>query len=226
MTTGESHPVYVGPDTLVWWKESGLPTVPLKGSTGETLFSIVSREYPEVALCSGRNPWEGGVMHRLDTLTSGLVLIARTEEAFQALLEEQRRGNIVKEYRAECSEGRDAAEGFPPFPYGPLVSGRTMISSHFRSYGPGQKSVRPVLPGPRAQGPVYRTEVLPDGGLCFRCRLERGFRHQVRAHLAWAGFPILGDTQYGGTASGVFGLEAVAVSYTEPSTGKRLTVRS
>ncbi|MFA7168381.1 MAG: pseudouridine synthase, partial [Sphaerochaetaceae bacterium] len=65
-------------DWLVADKPSGLPTVPLKSDAPEkdTLLSRVAKEYPEI-LDIGRNPWEGGVIHRLDTLTSGLVLIAR-----------------------------------------------------------------------------------------------------------------------------------------------------
>lgn len=221
--TGESYPVYIGPDTLVWWKESGLPTVPLRDKGGATLFSFVKEEFPEIARFPGRNPWEGGVVHRLDTPTSGLVLIARDERALSSLLGQQRDGLLRKEYIAHSSKGRAVEEGFPSYPFKSPERGE-VIESHFRAFGPGRKSVRPVLPGKRAEGPLYSTSVSPEGELSFRCSLSRGFRHQIRCHLAWAGYPVLGDTLYGGEVSDVFGLEAVSITYIEPSTGKERTV--
>ena len=116
MTT-DTHLVFEGPDTLIWWKESGIPTVPLKNTIdGRTLLSIASAYYPEIRCCHGDNPWEGGVVHRLDNLTKGLVLIARNQKAYDALMQQQKKDMIVKEYRAKTSSGRSLEEGFEPFP--------------------------------------------------------------------------------------------------------------
>ena len=77
--------IFEGPDTLVYWKESGIPTVPLRSTIdGRTLLSIAAAYNPEVRCCHGANEWEGGVIHRLDTLTKGLVLIARNQKAYNA----------------------------------------------------------------------------------------------------------------------------------------------
>ena len=79
--------IFEGPDTLVYWKESGIPTVPLKNTIdGTTLLSIASAYFPEIVCCHGDNEWEGGVIHRLDNLTKGLVLIARSQKAYDALM--------------------------------------------------------------------------------------------------------------------------------------------
>ncbi len=218
--------LFEGPDTLVYWKESGIPTVPLKTTIdGRTLLSIVSAYYPEVLCCHGTNEWEGGVIHRLDNLTKGIVLIARSQKAYDALMQQQKKDMIQKEYRAVVSKGRAFDEGFEAYPYLDPFESECIITSYFRSFGPGGKSVRPVVSNKRYQeGRIYTTITEPESENSLRCTITRGFRHQIRAHLAWAGYPIVGDTQYGGTFSEDFGLEAVAISYIEPCSGRRLTI--
>ncbi|MDY5930954.1 MAG: RNA pseudouridine synthase [Candidatus Ornithospirochaeta sp.] len=226
MTTGETRLLFEGPDTVIYWKESGIPTVPLKSSSNRTLLDIASEDYPEVRSCHGMNEWEGGVIHRLDSLTKGIVLIARNQKAYDALMQQQKKDMIRKEYRAEVHEGRAIDEGFEPFSVsGCILEYPTVITSCFRSFGPGSKSVRPVLSNPRYNtGRMYSTEVVPESGSSVICTITRGFRHQIRAHLAWAGYPIIGDQQYGGIPSCSFGLEAISISYIEPCSGRKLTI--
>lgn len=226
MTTDSTHLVFEGPDTLVYWKESGIPTVPLKSTIdGRTLLSIASASYPEIRCCYGQNPWEGGVVHRLDNPTKGLVLIARTQKAYDALMQQQKKDMIVKEYIAVTTAGRCTDEGFEPFPLFPIEDGPSIITSYFRAFGKGGKSVRPVWSNERhKKGRVYTTEVVPEEDGIFRCTITKGFRHQIRSHLAWAGHPIEGDIQYGGNASASFGLEAISISYIEPCSGRKLTI--
>ncbi len=218
--------LFEGPDTLVYWKESGIPTVPLKTTIdGITLLSIASAYYPEIRCCHGENEWEGGVIHRLDNLTKGLVLIARSQKAYDALMQQQKKDMIQKEYLARVSEGRSIDEGFEEYPFLPPFDGSSTITSCFRSFGKGGKSVRPVYSNPRyMKGRIYTTMIEPEADGVLRCTITRGFRHQIRAHLAWAGWPILGDVQYGGIPSADFGLEAVSMSYIEPCSGRRLTI--
>lgn len=220
--------VFEGPDTLVFWKESGIPTVPLKNTIdGTTLLSIASAYYPEIVCCHGENEWEGGVIHRLDNLTKGLVLIARSQRAYDALMQQQKKDMIQKEYLATVTEGRAIDEGFEPYPFQNPLYEDGMIISYFRSFGPGGKSVRPSYSNARyAKGRIYTTLASPESDGVIRCTITRGFRHQIRAHLAWAGCPISGDTQYGGRESDDFGLEAVSISYIEPCSGRKLTITS
>ena len=79
------------------------------------------------------------------------------------------------------------------------------LESQFRNFGPGAKRVAPVFPGSRhykKDGRLYTTvieaaDILPSPPLIrVRCCLSRGYRHQVRAHLAAAGLPIVGDPLY------------------------------
>lgn len=221
--------VYGNDEVLVVFKPSQLPTVPLKGEESETLLSLLARQYPEVLSIHGRQPWEGGVLHRLDTPTSGLVLVARTQRAFDALLVSQLQGRIEKQYRAIVEKTAWPLDGFEPFPFTSPLECPVTINSYFRSYGPHQSAVRPVYEKvqhlrKKEVAVLYTTICSPESATSVICSLSRGFRHQVRAHLAWAGHPIIGDTLYGAEANDQFGLSAIALTFDDPLSGKRLTI--
>jgi 23S rRNA pseudouridine1911/1915/1917 synthase len=59
----------------------------------------------------------------------------------------------------------------------------------------------------------------------FKLRIWKGFRHQIRAHLAWFGMPILNDKLYGGVSfgNGLLALRAYSISFTDPSSGEELS---
>jgi 23S rRNA pseudouridine1911/1915/1917 synthase len=197
------------PDYLVVFKPSCFHTVPLKrGSDTPTLLDWCALDFPEIRLICGKNPWEGGVLHRLDYETQGLVLIARTQDTLNVLREQQVEGFFIKEYLA-------------------VVKGRLMLGvprileSDFRSSGPGRKEVRPLL------GNTYRTEILKarpfQHGKYTRLyvRIRRGFRHQIRCHLSWLGYPIVNDRLYSKEVSqGHLRLCARAFSFRDPVSGE------
>ncbi|HVJ88860.1 MAG TPA: RluA family pseudouridine synthase, partial [Labilithrix sp.] len=90
---------------LVADKPAGQPTAPLKSDETGTLANALVGRFPELAGI-GYSPREPGVVHRLDTDTSGLVVVARTEAAFDALREALQSEKLVKEYLLVCrSEG-------------------------------------------------------------------------------------------------------------------------
>jgi 23S rRNA pseudouridine1911/1915/1917 synthase len=194
---------------------------------------------PAVLKAAGNR--EGGLLHRLDFQTEGLILFAKTREALVSLRAQQAAGAFVKEYCAlSCPNsvglpnrvGQSNKVGLPGFPAppppftgegSPLPQPPLVIESFFRPWGPGRRAVRPLTGpsvGPAALGKRARREIARDGGgryrtellaidepLCagpggilrhFTLRIERGFRHQIRCHLAWIGEPILNDALYGG----------------------------
>ncbi|MFA6688812.1 MAG: RNA pseudouridine synthase [Sphaerochaetaceae bacterium] len=226
---------------LVVDKPAGLPTVPLKKDPPgkRTLLGDLASLYPEILSVQTQRPWEGGAVHRLDTATSGLVVVARTASAWRALSAAQRAGLYTKEYAALSAgpptDGGGFRDGFPPFPYDdPAALGgcAVRIGSLFRPWGEGRKAVRPV--GRDAADTIlkkssptwYVTEVCYAGDEAFRaipckrfvCRLSAGFRHQVRCHLAWAGWPLAGDSLYGGVEADRLGLRAFAIRFPDPDT--------
>jgi 23S rRNA pseudouridine1911/1915/1917 synthase len=219
----------------VVFKPPRVHTVPLKGEAKEagvepSLLDWCGRLFPQALTVRGKHPWEGGIVHRLDYETRGLVLVAKTQAALHALTAQQDGGYIIKEYGALAAKREGVLPGFPKACSGGVDS--CIIASGFRPYGPGRKAVRPVVfpvmerakflrkPGKPAktcaldQGKPYVTEILEPyrpvflrlgiqeaasvEAAYFRLRIKRGFRHQIRCHLAWIGYPIVQDTLYGG----------------------------
>jgi 23S rRNA pseudouridine1911/1915/1917 synthase len=199
---------------LVVYKPPLLHSAPLGAGDGDSLLGWCAERYPEVLTPRGLLPREGGLLHRLDYGTWGLVLLARTQDALEALQRQQKQGTFIKEYGVLTdSAPRALLPGFPlPGPAaGPSATPPFAIESGFRPYGPGRKAVRPVAAkaGPPKkrrplaldQGRPYRTEILERQNAAdvfyFRVRIERAFRHQIRCHLSWLGYPVLGDGLYG-----------------------------
>ncbi len=215
-------------------KPSGLPSAPLREGDDSAVTRLLPR-FPEIADVRGRKPVEGGLLHRLDTMTSGLLLLATSQDFYDRMLAEQDAGRFVKRYSAECDAVSFLPPGFPPQreawrsvpgipPGGQLpAEGPTgllkphegtpldlSVESRFRPWGPHGREVRPVSEGAgrgaekKASPGLYRTEVRLDldgsGTAHADCRITRGYRHQVRCHLAWLGFPVKGDRLYNATA--------------------------
>ena len=132
---------------------------------------------------------EAGLIHRLDTPTCGLVLIAKTQKAFNAIHLMQERNLIEKTYFAFTEK---SASQIPP-----------VIESQFRAFGPKGRKTVPVFRSSKRFEPgkkTYHTKILEikEAGTksAVTCSLTQGFRHQVRTHLASAGMPICGDALY------------------------------
>ncbi|MGO9310650.1 MAG: RluA family pseudouridine synthase [Spirochaetia bacterium] len=219
---------YEDPALLVVEKPAGVHTAPLQpGETG-TLVDMVIRSYPEVAALPGIKPVEPGLVHRLDRDTSGLVVVARTPEAFDSLRRCFESGGARKQYLAACRADQ--------VPQGPL-----RVESRFAPFGPGRAMVRAVFPGERsrrllksASGETYVTEARVtargNGRVMIAASIRKGFRHQVRVHLAVLGFPILGDLLYGTAAPAGFPtrmyLHASRIDFRHPESGRPLGIES
>ena len=218
-------------DLLVLDKPAGLHTAPLRPAETGTLLDEVIARFPEVAAVPGVKTVEPGLVHRLDRETSGLVVVARTADAFTLLRRAFQAGGVRKIYMAGC------AGGGAQTPVGTTVH----IASRFAPHGPGRKMVRVVLPADAKRGfarqaarGIYETDaeiVFVEGGRALlSTRILRGFRHQVRAHLAFLGWPILGDPLYGtpvppGLPPRLY-LHAVRLEMAHPRSGVPMVVRS
>jgi 23S rRNA pseudouridine1911/1915/1917 synthase len=220
-------------DFIIVYKPPRMHSAPLSRSMEKTILDWCSIEFPEIAELPGRKTGEGGLLHRLDYETHGLMLLAKTISGMETLLNQQRKGKIFKEYSALAAEGKTVLRGFPPgsprFPDNNSCG--VEIISAFRAYGPGRKSVRPVLIDSAKDEKQYNTEILETSTisgealprcLSFRLRISRGFRHQIRSHLAWLGWPILNDSLYGGLAyeTGLLALRAASISFFDPASGE------
>lgn len=214
------------PAVLVVDKPAGVPTHPLRPDEMGTLANGLVARFPETREVGYRKR-EPGILHRLDTDTSGLVVVARTVGAFDALRESMRGGNTTKRYLA-LVEGRIAAEGtveIPLVPHRKDPKRVEAVTEHVRLRAgtkthPAVTRYRPVRP----LGDYTLVEV----------ELESAFRHQVRAHLAVIGHPLVGDTLYRGprladdlgvTLNRHF-LHASEVVFAHPVTGAETRVTS
>ncbi len=226
MTEIEARVVAETADYLVVAKPRGMHSAPLSEGEENTVLAWSAAICPAVLTVRGRKPVERGLLHRLDLDTEGLVLLAKSQKSYDFLNDRQERGLFVKTYEAVCIGPPDAvlASQQPPF----------VVESGFRPFGPGRKAVRPVPIGEDGEirssrgketaldrGMPYRTTVeslSPVGGgrTLARASLARGFRHQVRCHLAWIGLPLAGDRLYGGSGGEPLALRAVALEFPLP----------
>lgn len=204
--------IYADDDILVVRKFAGIPSAPLKESEIDNALYYVSQKYPDVLkVKNSYKEIEGGLLHRIDTETEGLLLFALNDFAWQNLYNQQKENKFIKEYTAFCSKNLQNAQsllGFPEYIYENLSENKNniLIKSKFRNYGPERKQVRPVLENEntyaqkKASNKLYSTEILQvkklDSVYKINCKISSGFRHQVRCHLAWAGFPIINDKIY------------------------------
>jgi 23S rRNA pseudouridine1911/1915/1917 synthase len=166
--------VYEDEHLMVVDKPAGVVTHPAPGHHGVTLAEAL--------------PEGTGIVHRLDRDTSGLLVVSRSEEAREALQALIRAREVTREYTALVEGRPDAESGTIDAPIGRDRGNRTVMSTRTD----------------RARRAVTHFEVaerLPRTTL-LRVRLETGRTHQIRAHLAAIGHPVVGDPQYRGSASG------------------------
>jgi 23S rRNA pseudouridine1911/1915/1917 synthase len=172
---------------LVVHKPPGQATATLRPAERGTLVNALVARYPELTRV-GHRPREPGLIHRLDTETSGLVVVARSTDAFGTLTRALRAGRLMKQYLAVTAavelpqEGSiDAALGPDPNRHGRV----RVVPDSERAYA-------------KAATTRYRVVERNGGFLLLELEAARAFRHQIRAHLASLGAPLVGDALYGG----------------------------
>jgi 23S rRNA pseudouridine1911/1915/1917 synthase len=195
-------------------KPPGVPSHPLApGERGTAANAIVAR-FPECATASP-DAREGGLVHRLDNETSGVLLAARGRDAWEALRATLRAPDCVKTYLAEVA-GAPPERGVETAPIG--RAGRR--GGHVR-VGAGR-----ALLAARTEWEVVERR---GATALVRARLQAGRAHQVRAHLAAAGFPIVGDAVYGVAAPGAtpgLRLHAHTIAFVHPRTRAPLLIEA
>jgi 23S rRNA pseudouridine1911/1915/1917 synthase len=194
---------YESTAVLVVEKPAGQPTAPLRSDEKGTLASALVGHYPELAGI-GYSPREPGLLHRLDTDTSGLVIVARTADAFEHLKDSLQNERITKEYLLVCS-----SEGLPD---------EGTIEHPIANHPKDKKRVYPCIHprdvmrySPRAALTNFTVVRRSKGHALVRVTAPRAVRHQIRAHFSSIEHPLLGDALYG-TASDLISRHALHAS--------------
>lgn len=199
------------PDVVVVDKPPGVPSAAVGTRVDGTLAGALVVRYPEMAGV-GFHVREPGLLHRLDTFTSGAIAAARTPEAFAQLRAAMAEGRLEKTYVALAP---------------PLASLVGVFESGLR----GDRSSRRVVVDPSApqRRTAYRTLARGPNLSLYEVSVGLAYRHQIRAHFAEAGAPLLGDALYGGRpwlSTDRHALHARSVSLIAPSTQTTGTGRS
>jgi 23S rRNA pseudouridine1911/1915/1917 synthase len=191
-------------------KPAGLVVHPAPSHRGPTLVS----ELAEI-LDGGADPERPGIVHRLDKGTSGLLVVARGDEAHAALQEQVREREVERAYLALAGGRLGSRTGTIDAPIGRASRQRTRMAVS----GAASRQARTHF---------EVLELLPLESY-LEARLETGRTHQIRAHFAAIGHPLTGDLTYGGAARYELGrqfLHAHRLAFQHPLSGVRLSFES
>jgi len=185
-------------------KPAGQPTAPLRPGEMGTLANALLARYPELAGI-GYSPREPGLIHRLDTDTSGLVVVARSAAAFDKLKGALKEGEITKHYLLVCESDGLADDGTIAFPIAshPKDQRRVLACIHPRDV---------MRNSPRPASTAFRVRERGAKWALVEVEVSRALRHQIRAHFAATLHPLVGDALYGGEAVEGLGRHALHAS--------------
>jgi 23S rRNA pseudouridine1911/1915/1917 synthase len=190
-------------------KPAGQATAPLRPGEVGTLVNAVLGRYPELVPTAdvyvGHSPREPGILHRLDTETSGAVVIARTAPVFETLRVALKEGRLEKEYLLLCAEQGLPDEGTIEFP----------LTNHPKDQRRVYACIHPndvTRYEPRPARTEYRVLRRTGTWALVVAKAGKALRHQLRAHFAAIGHPLAGDELYGGHVIRSLGRQALHAS--------------
>ena len=191
--------VHEDDSVLVVDKPAGMATHGFSGRDHHTLANFLAAERPDL-LVIGKSRWEPGLVHRLDRETSGLVLVAKTQAAFDDLKLQFRLRQVKKKYWAlvwGITEARRSVSY--PIAHDSRDKKRMRAITHDSSRARMQKCWQALT--------RFRKLWEIDGLSFLEIGMDTGVTHQIRVHLAATGHPIVGDVLYGEKVRPTFGLK-------------------
>ena len=195
---------------LVVDKPAGVVVHPARGHWTGTLAQALAG-----VGAGGDEPWRAGIVHRLDRDTSGLLVVAKSDEVHRALKSLLSRRLLRREYTALVDGHPSARTGTVDAAVGRHRRDRALMSVD--------------TDAPREARTHFEVERLLPAAALLRVTLETGRTHQIRVHMAAIGHPVCGDRQYG--VVGRYGLtrqflHARRLAFAHPVTGVAIDVSS
>lgn len=207
--------VYEDEDVIVVDKPADLVVHPGAGAPTPTLVAGLLAHDPAIADVG--DPGRPGIVHRLDKGTSGLLVVARSADAYEDLVAQLAARTVGREYLAVVE--------------GHLANDRGVVDAPI-----GRSRRRPTTQAVTADGRPARTQYSvvrraddPIAASVVQCRLETGRTHQIRVHLSAIGHPVVGDDRYGAEHAGLLdrpALHARRLSFDHPVSGQVLSFES
>ncbi len=209
--------LYADDALLVVNKPAGMVVHPAAGVSGGTLVNALLHHYPEIAHMDSAEPGRQGIVHRLDKDTSGVIVVARADDAMQDLFTQFQNRTVDKTYLALLEREPKTPTGRIDVPIG---------------RDPKQRKRMAVVRDGKPAVTEYRVldSNFHGGQALVELKLLTGRTHQIRVHMAYIGAPVVGDQVYGYRKQRTkvkmkrnF-LHAAAIAIDHPVTGERLNV--
>jgi len=177
------------PEYLIINKPAGLIVHGTKHVKGKTLVDVLLKEYPELTKI-GEDPDRPGIVHRLDSDVSGLMVIPRTQDSFDNLKKQFQKRTIKKRYLGLCYGAIEKKEDEINFPIARSKDGYKMAALPLTVKG------EPNTEGKRA---ITNFKIIKKfrNFTLLEIKIKTGRTHQIRVHLSAYGYPLVGDDLYG-----------------------------
>ncbi|MDQ3677581.1 MAG: RluA family pseudouridine synthase [Actinomycetota bacterium] len=191
-------------------KPAGVVVHPARGHREGTLAQALAGRS-----AGGEDEWRAGIVHRLDRNTSGLLVVAKSDDVHRGLKAELAARRMQREYLALVEGRPPARSGTIEAPIGRDRRARTRMSTN-------SEAPKPAITHFEIERALAQATLL-------RVRLQTGRTHQIRVHLQAIGHPVCGDPEYG--RAGLYGLDrqflhAARLAFDHPVTGEALDVSS